>query len=103
MEVLAAKALDAAATAQEVEAKGEEEVRKRSRKTTSVWDKAIKRATAAAAGSTASIAAAAVLGKKSRANPMRSAATSAAGAIATEFGGGIAGRFVRNLIGGLMR
>ncbi|KUO57740.1 MAG: ATP-binding protein [Sphingomonadales bacterium BRH_c3] len=103
MEVLAAKALDAAATAAEVEAKGEEEVRKRSRKTTSVWDKAIKRATAAAAGSTASIAAAAVLGKKSRANPMRSAATSAAGAIATEYGGGIAGRFVRNLIGGLMR
>jgi hypothetical protein len=57
----------------------------------------------AAAGSAASIAAAAILGKKSRANPMKSAATSAAGTIATEFGGGLAGRFVRNLIGGLMR
>ena len=102
-EVLAAKALDAAETAKEVEEKGEEEVRKRPRKTTSIWEKAGKRALNAAAGSAASIAAAAVLGKKSRANPMRSAATSAAGAIATEFGGGIAGRFVRNLIGGLMR
>ncbi|HSM53872.1 MAG TPA: helicase HerA-like domain-containing protein [Erythrobacter sp.] len=102
-EVLAQKALDAAATADEVAEKGREEVGKRSRKTTSIWEKAGKRAMGAAAGSAASIAAAAVLGKKSRANPMKSAATSAAGAIATEFGGGIAGRFVRNLIGGLMR
>lgn len=103
MEVLAAKALDAAETADEVAEKGREEVGKRSRKTTSIWEKAGKRALGAAAGSAASIAAAAVLGKKSRANPMRSAATSAAGAIATEFGGSIAGRFVRNLVGGLMR
>jgi DNA helicase HerA-like ATPase len=102
-EVLAAKAADAAATAEEVAEKGEEEVRKRSRKTTSLWERAGKRAMNAAAGSAASIAAAAVLGKKSRANPMRSAATSAAGTIATEFGGGLAGRFVRNLVGGLMR
>jgi len=102
-EVLAQKAADAAATAEEVAEKGEEEVGKRSRKSTSIWDKAIKRGMAAAAGSAASLAAAAVLGKKSRANPMRSAATSAAGTIATEFGGGIAGRFVRNLVGGLMR
>ncbi|MEE1876550.1 helicase HerA-like domain-containing protein [Altererythrobacter litoralis] len=102
-EVLAQKALDAASTADEVAEKGVEEVGKRSRKTTSIWEKAGKRAMGAAAGSAASIAAAAVLGKKSRANPMKSAATSAAGAIATEFGGGIAGRFVRNLIGGLMR
>ncbi|MGQ7830555.1 helicase HerA-like domain-containing protein [Altererythrobacter sp. Z27] len=102
-EVLAQKALDAASTADEVAEKGVEEVGKRSRKTTSIWEKAGKRAMGAAAGSAASIAAAAVLGKKSRANPMKSAATSAAGAIATEFGGSIAGRFVRNLIGGLMR
>ena len=102
-EILAQKAADAAQTAIEVEEKGEDEVRKRSRKTTSLWEKVGKRAMSAAAGSAASIAAAAVLGKKSRANPMRSAATSAAGAIATEFGGGIAGRFVRNLVGGLMR
>jgi DNA helicase HerA-like ATPase len=102
-EVLAQKAADAADTAQEVADKGREEVGRRERKSTSLWERAGKRAMGAAAGSAASIAAAAVLGKKSRANPMRSAATSAAGTIATEFGGGLAGRFVRNLIGGLMR
>jgi DNA helicase HerA-like ATPase len=102
-EVLAQKAADAAETAQEVADKGREEVGKRERKRTSLWERAGKRAMGAAAGSAASIAAAAILGKKSRANPMRSAATSAAGTIATEFGGGLAGRFVRNLIGGLMR
>ena len=102
-EVLAAKAADAAATAEEVDREGEAEVRKRSRKSTSLWEKVGKRALGAAAGSAASVAAAAVLGKKSRANPIRSAATSAAGTLATEFGGGIAGRFVRNLVGGLMR
>ncbi|MCP2018265.1 MAG: DUF853 family protein [Erythrobacter sp.] len=102
-EVLAAKAVDAAATAKEVEEKGETEVRKRSRKTTSLWEKAGKAAAGAAASSAASLIAAKVLGKKSRANPARSAATSAAGSIATEFGGSIAGRFVRNLVGGLMR
>jgi len=102
-ELLAAKAADAAETAEEVAEKGEEEVRKRSRKTTSIWGKAMKRATSAAAGSAASVAAAAVLGKKSRANPGRTAATSALGSIATDLAGPIAGRFVRNLIGGLMR
>ena len=102
-EILEAKAADAAATAEEVAEKGEEEVRKRPRKTKSLWDKVKSRAMNAAAGSAASVAAAAVLGKKSRANPMRTAATSAAGTIATEFGGSIAGRFVRNLVGGLMR
>ena len=83
-EVLLAKAADAAETAKEVEEKGEENVRKRSRKTTS-------------------IIAAKLSGKSSRSNPTRSAATAAAGSIATELGGSIAGRFVRNLIGGLMR
>lgn len=102
-EVLAAKAADAAATAEEVEKKGEQEVRKRSRKTTSLWEKAGKAAAGAAASSAASMIAAKVLGKASRANPVRSATTSAAGTIATEFGGSIAGRFVRNLVGGLMR
>ncbi|TIX48927.1 helicase HerA-like domain-containing protein [Alteraurantiacibacter aquimixticola] len=102
-EVLLAKAADAAETAKEVEEEGEEEVRKRSRKHTSLWEKASKAAMGAAAGSLASVAAAAVTGRKSRANPMRTAATSAAGTIATELGGGVAGRFVRNLIGGLMR
>jgi len=102
-EVLAQKAADAAATAQEVEAKGEEEVRKQERKSPSMWGKAAQRATSAVAGSAATIAANAVLGKKSRSNPMRNAATSAAGSIATDLGGPMLGRFVRNLIGGLMR
>jgi hypothetical protein len=42
-------------------------------------------------------------GKKSRANPVASGVTSAAGSIATDLAGPIVGRFVRNLIGGLMR
>jgi len=106
-ELLAQKAADAAETAREVEEQGEEEVRKRERKSTSIWgrlfSKASKRAAGAAAGSAASIAAAAVLGKKSRADPVRSGVTSAAGSIATDLAGPLAGRFVRNLIGGLMR
>ena len=102
-EVLLAKAADAAATAQEVEEKGVEEVRKGSRKTTSLWEKAGKAAAGAVASSAATIIAAKVSGRSSRSSPMRNAATSAAGTIATELGGSIAGRFVRNLIGGLMR
>jgi len=102
-EVLAAKTADAAATAEEVAEKGAEEVGRRPRKTTSLWERAGKAAMGAAAGSAASVAAAAVLGKKSRANPIKTAATAAAGTVATSFGGAIAGRFVRNLIGGLMR
>ncbi|MCF8882825.1 DUF853 domain-containing protein [Erythrobacter sp. SN021] len=86
-EVLAAKAVDAAETAKEVEVKGEAEVRKRSRKHTSMWTKAGKAAAKAAAGSLTSIAVATVMGKKSRADPLRTGATA----------------FVRNIIGGLMR
>ncbi len=50
-EVLARKAADAAATAEEVAEKGREEVGKRERKSTSIWEKAMKRAASAAAGS----------------------------------------------------
>ena len=86
-EVLAAKAADAAATAEEVAEKGVEEVAKRERKTPSVWEKAGKSAMTAASGSLASMAVAMVLGKKSAANPLQTGATA----------------FVRNLLGGLMR
>jgi hypothetical protein len=86
-EVLAAKAADAAETAKEVEEKGEAEVRKRSRKHSSMWTKAGKAAAKAAAGSLTSIAVATVMGKKSRADPLHTGATA----------------FVRNIIGGLMR
>ncbi|KEO85595.1 hypothetical protein EH30_13845 [Erythrobacter sp. JL475] len=102
-EVLLAKAQDAVDTAEEVAEQGEEEVRKRSRKSTSIWEKAISRGTKVAAGGLAGVAAAKVLGKKSRADPVASGITSAAGSIATDLAGPIAGRFVRNLIGGLMR
>jgi DNA helicase HerA-like ATPase len=102
-EVLAAKAADAAATAEEVAEVGEEEVGKRSRKSTSLWGKALSRGTQVALGGAAGVAANKVLGKKSRGNPVASGITSAAGSIATDLAGPIAGRFVRNLIGGLMR
>ena len=83
--------------------KGPEEVARRERKSTSIWGKALKRATGAAMGSGASIAAASITGRKSRANPAKTAASSALGSIATDLAGPLAGRFVRNLIGGLMR
>ncbi|GMM92014.1 helicase HerA-like domain-containing protein [Qipengyuania sp. MTN3-11] len=86
-EVLAAKAADAAATAEEVEAKGREEVGRRARKSTSFWGTAGKSAIRAAAGSVASIAVAKALGRKSSADPLRTGATA----------------FVRNILGGLMR
>ncbi len=106
-EVLAQKAHDAAQTGQEVAERGAEAVARRERLSTGIWgamvSKAGKRAIGAAAGSGASIAAGAILGRKSRANPMKTAASSAAGSIASDLGGPLVGRFVRNLIGGLMR
>ena len=102
-EVLAQKAADAAATAVEVEKTSVEEVGRRERKHTSIWGKAAKRAAGAALGSGASIAAGAILGKKSRASPIKTATSSAVGSIATDLAGPYVGRFVRNLIGGLMR
>ena len=86
-EVLLKKAQDAVKTAEEVEEKGKEEVAKQPRKTPSMWEKAGKSAARAAAGSLASIAVATAMGRKSRANPLRTGATA----------------FVRNILGGLMR
>ncbi|WP_336985479.1 helicase HerA-like domain-containing protein [Altererythrobacter aquiaggeris] len=102
-EVLTQKAADAAETAKEVAAQGEAEVAKRERKSTSIWDKAMGRATGAVAGSVATVLAAKLTGRQSRSSPVRNAATSGAGSIATDLAGPMAGRFVRNLIGGLMR
>jgi len=107
MEVLAQKAADAAATAEEVAAKGKDEVAKQPRKTSSIWAKAGNAAAGAAAASAGAILAGALTGKKSRANPKASAASAAAGTVATEIGKAIGfpglGRFARNLMGGLMR
>ena len=76
---------------------------RRERRTTSIWGKAGKAAAGAAAASAAGMAAAAITGKRSRANPGANAASAGFGSIASELGGPIFGRFVRNLIGGLMR
>ncbi|MGC1270615.1 MAG: helicase HerA-like domain-containing protein [Croceibacterium sp.] len=110
-EVLAQKVADAAATAQEVEAEGEEAVGKRERKSPSLWDglggKVTKAAVGAAAASAGSILAGSLSGRKSRANPKASAASAAAGTVAETIGKSFGipglGRFARNLIGGLMR
>ncbi|MCX9147520.1 helicase HerA-like domain-containing protein [Erythrobacter sp. WG] len=102
-EVLAAKAADAAATAEQVAEEGEEAVRGQARKSPNLWGKALKTGAKVALGGAAGVAASKALGKKSRANPIASGVTSAAGSIATDLAGPIVGRFVRNLIGGLMR
>ena len=102
-EILAQKVIDATETAREVEEKGEAEVGKRSRKSKSIWEKAFSRGAKVAVGSAAGMAASTMLGKKSRADPMRSGVTSAVGSVVTDLAGPVAGRFVRNLIGGLMR
>jgi DNA helicase HerA-like ATPase len=86
-EVLAQKAADAAATAQEVAEKGKDTVAKRERTTPSIWGKAGRAAATAAAGSLTSIAVAAATGRRSSANPLQTGVSA----------------FVRNLIGGLMR
>ncbi len=107
MEVLAQKAADAAAVAEEVEAKGKDEVAKQPRKTTSIWAKAGNAAAGAAAASAGAVIAGAIRGKKSSARPGASAASAAAGTVATELGKAFGfpglGRFARNLLGGLMR
>jgi hypothetical protein len=102
-EVLAAKAADAAATAEQVAAEGEEAVRGQARKSPSLWGKALSQGAKVALGGAAAVAASKITGQKSRANPIASGVTSAAGSIATDLAGPIVGRFVRNLIGGLMR
>ena len=102
-EVLALKAADAAATAEEVVQKGREEVARREQRSPNIWGKALKRAVGAATGSGASIAAASITGRRSRANPAKTALSSGLGSIASDLAGPLAGRFVRNLMGGLMR
>jgi uncharacterized protein len=106
-EILNQKSADAAATAEEVAEQGEDEVGKRERKSTSLWGKVAGAAAGAALSSAGTMAASAMMGKKSRANPKASAASAVAGTIATELGKSIGfpglGRFARNLMGGLMR
>ena len=78
-------------------------MRKRARKSTSIWEKALSRGTKTAMNSAAGKFGRELSGSSSRADPLTSGLTSAAGSIATDLAGPAAGRFVRNLIGGLMR
>jgi DNA helicase HerA-like ATPase len=102
-EVLAQKAVDAAAAAQQVEAEGEEAQRASARQTPSMWGKAGKAAVGAIAASAGSVIAAQMTGRKSRASPIESGASAIVGTIATSIGGAAFGRFARGLLGGLLR
>ncbi len=106
-EVLEQKAVDAAETAEEVEEKGEESVRKRERKSPSIWSKVGKAAAGAAAASAGSALGRRLSGRTSRANPTASAAGAAGSTIGNEIGRAIGvpgvGRFVRGVLGGLLR
>ncbi|APG61889.1 ATP-binding protein [Sphingorhabdus lutea] len=106
-EILAQKSADAAAVAEQVAEQGVEEVRKQPRVTQSIWEKAGKAAMGAAAASAGTMIARKMTGKKSSASPTKSAASAVAGTIGTEIGKSIGfpglGRFVRGIMGGLMR
>ncbi len=102
-EVLERKAADAAAVAQQVEAEGEETVRRQPRQSPSLWEKAGKAAIGAAAASAGSMAARSLTGRKSGGNIGAAAASAIAGTIGTALGGAALGRFARGLLGGLLR
>jgi DNA helicase HerA-like ATPase len=102
-EVLAQKASDAAAAAQQVEDEGEEKQRASARKSPSMWERAGKAAAGAVASSAGAVIAAQITGKKSRAAPMASGVTAVVGSIATSIGGEAFGRFARGVLGGLLR
>ena len=102
-EVLAQKAADAAAVAQQVEEQGEEAVRAQPRKSSSLWEKAGKAAMGAVASSAGTMVAAKLAGRKTSASPVASAGSAVAGALGTALGGAALGRFARGLLGGLLR
>jgi len=106
-EVLAQKAADAAAAAEEVDDKGEEAVRSRPRRSTSLWSKVGRAAAGAAAASAGAALGRRMTGRTSRANPGASAASAAGGTLGNEIGNAIGipgvGRFVRGVLGGLLR
>jgi DNA helicase HerA-like ATPase len=102
-EVLAQKTADATAAAQVVEEQGEEVQRAQPRQTPSMWEKAGKAALGAAAASAGTMVARSMSGRKSSGSVGASAASAAAAAIGTAIGGATMGRFVRGLLGGLLR
>ncbi len=102
-EVLAQKASDAAAAAQQVEEQGEAAQRGAARQSPSLWGKAGKAAVGAVASSAGAVIAAEIMGKKSRASPVASGLSAVVGTVATQIGGAAFGRFARGLLGGLLR
>lgn len=102
-EVLQQKAADAAAVAQQVDEKGEEEVRKQERQSPSLWEKAGKAAMGAAAASAGTMIARKMTGRKSSGSIGASAASAVAGSLGTALGGAALGRFARGLLGSLLR
>ncbi len=102
-EVLDRKSADAVEAAQVVEERGEEVQRAQPRKSPSLWEKAGKAAFGAAAASAGTMIARNMTGRRSSGSPVASAASAAAGAIGTALGGATVGRFVRGLLGGLLR
>ena len=103
-EVLAQKTADATAVAEQSRQEGgEEAVRAQPRQSPSMWERAGKAALGAAAASAGTMVARSLSGRKSGGNVGASAASAAAGAIGTALGGATMGRFVRGLLGGLLR
>ncbi|RQW45250.1 helicase HerA-like domain-containing protein [Novosphingobium sp. LASN5T] len=102
-EVLAKKAADAAAAAQQVQEQGTEAQRAAPRQSPSLWDKAGKAAIGAVASSAGAVIAAQISGKKTRASPVESGLSAVVGSVATSLGGAAFGRFARGLLGGLLR
>lgn len=102
-EVLAQKAADAAAAAQQVEEQGEVAQRGAARQSPSLWGKAGKAAVGAVASSAGAVIAAEIMGKKSRASPVASGLSAVVGTVTTQIGGAAFGRFARGLLGGLLR
>ncbi|WP_068071074.1 helicase HerA-like domain-containing protein [Novosphingobium lentum] len=102
-EVLAQKTVDAAAAAQTVETEGTDAQRAQARATPTMWGKMGRAAMGAIASSAGAVVAAELTGRKSRASPLGSAASSVAGSLGTALGGAALGRFARGLLGGLLR
>ncbi len=102
-EVLAQKASDAAAAAQQVEVQGVDAVRAQPRTSPSMWERAGKAAMGAAAASAGTMIARQMSGRRSGGNIGASAASAVAGSLGTALGGAAFGRFARGLLGGLMR
>jgi DNA helicase HerA-like ATPase len=106
-EVLAQKALDAAAVAEQARTEGEAAVQAQPRKSSNMWGRVASNVAGAVAASAGAMIAAKISGRTSRASPGASAASAAAGTIGTELGKAMGfpglGRFARGLLGGLLR